>query len=135
MKKLTSVASVLSKLFEIFHWIGSVTMAILLYPDGTINEVAVRIFSIGAVIIFSLMAIVFRNVYLSLKTAQGETKFAEGDTPSQKSIVRMIREMGIFSLLVPIVGLAFSTLAAICCTLDCQPGEILEYGGINSKSI
>lgn len=146
MKKLTSVASVLSKLMEIAHWIGAVTFALLLivsllpgnflsqmvvtddpvmdsevevygfsmnlfYPDGTINAAAVHIFSIGAMIIFSLMAMIFRNVYLSLKTSRGETKFSEGDTPFQKSIIRMIREMGIFSISVPVVGLICSTIA------------------------
>lgn len=146
MKKLTSAASVLSKLMEIAHWIGAVTFALLFivsllpgnflpqmvvtddpvtdsvvevygfsmelfHTDGTINAVAVRIFSIGAAIIFSLMAMIFRNVYLSLKTSIGETKFSEGNTPFQKSIIRMIREMGIFSISVPIVGLIFSTAA------------------------
>ena len=41
---------------------------------------------------------IFRNVYLILKTAQGKTWFSKGDTPFQKDIVRMLREIGIFLL-------------------------------------
>lgn len=59
------------------------------------------------------MAMVFRNVYLIFRTAKGKTWFAKGDTPFQKDIVRMVREIGIFYLAVPIVSLLMSVVAVL----------------------
>ena len=81
--------------------------------DGTVNMTAVALFSVGAIIILSLMAMVFRNVYLILKTAKGETWFSDGKTPFQKNIVRMVREIGIFSIAVPVVGLIMSIICRL----------------------
>lgn len=78
--------------------------------DGSLHSTALTLFFVGAVVILCLMAMVFRNVYLILKTAQGKTKFSKGVTPFQPDIVRMIREIGIFYLAVPVVGL-IATLA------------------------
>ena len=68
--------------------------------DGSVNLAAVALFTVGAISILSLMAMVFRNVYLIFRTAKGKTWFAKGDTPFQKDIVRMVREIGIFYLAV-----------------------------------
>lgn len=82
-------------------------------PDGSINFTMMIIFLIGAIITIALMAMVFRNVYLIIKTAEGRTKFSEGKTPFQSSIVRMTREIGIFLISTPVVGLIFSILAQV----------------------
>lgn len=90
--------------------------------DGTVNMTAITIFSIGAIIIFSLMAMVFRNAYLILKTAKGKTKFSQGNTPFQKQIVRMVREIGIFFISVPIVSLIMSIIAR--CVIGYEIAEV-----------
>lgn len=81
--------------------------------DGTVNMACMTVFFIGAAIIIGLMAMVFRNVYLILKTAEGKTKFSEGNTPFQKDIVRMTREIGIFLISIPAVSVVFSVLAQL----------------------
>ena len=82
-----------------------------LTPGGDINFTAVTMFSISAIIIMCLFAMIFRNTYLILKTADGKTWFSKGDTPFQKDVVRMLREIGIFLIAVPAVGLIMSTVA------------------------
>lgn len=82
-------------------------------PDGALSTAAVSLFSGGTVIILSLMAMVFRNVSLIFRTAQGKTWFSQGGTPFQKNIVRMVREIGVFYLAVPVVGLLLSAAARL----------------------
>ncbi len=86
--------------------------------DGSVNLAAVALFTVGAISILSLMAMVFRNVYLIFRTAKGKTWFAKGDTPFQKDIVRMVREIGIFYLAVPIVSLLMSVVAVLVLGAD-----------------
>ena len=81
--------------------------------DGTVNMPCITVFFIGAAIIMALMAMVFRNVYLIIKTAEGRTKFSEGNTPFQKDIVRMMREIGIFLISIPALSVVFSVLAQV----------------------
>lgn len=73
--------------------------------DGAIQPGAALFFALGSVVVLSLMAMVFRNVYLILKTAKGKTWFAKGNTPFQKNIVRMFREIGIFFISVSVMTL------------------------------
>ena len=56
---------------------------------------------------------IFRNVYLIFKTAEGETKFSQGKTPFQKDNIRMVREIGIFCIAIPVVELIVSVIARI----------------------
>jgi len=49
------------------------------------------------------MVMIFRNIYLIYKTAAGKTWFSKGETPFQKDIVRMVREIGIFSVTMPVL--------------------------------
>lgn len=86
--------------------------------DGSVNLAAVALFTVGAISILSLMAMVFRNVYLIFRTAKGKTWFAKRDTPFQKDIVRMVREIGIFYLAVPIVSLLMSVVAVLVLGAD-----------------
>jgi len=86
---------------------------VVLSPSGEPDLTAIRIFALGAIPVLGLMAMVFRNMYLILKTARGETKFSKGATPFQPAIVRMIREIGIFYLAVFAVSLLFTWVAAL----------------------
>lgn len=70
-------------------------------------------FMAGSVIVLSLTAMIFRNIYLILKTAEGKTWFAKGDTPFQKNIVRMFREIGIFFIAIAIMGLISDIIVKI----------------------
>lgn len=67
-------------------------------PDGSFNTAAFVLFFVVGGLILALMAWVFRNVNLILRTTQGLTKFSAGKTPFQKENVRMLREIGIFLL-------------------------------------
>lgn len=90
----------------------------VLYSDGKINMTAILLFSICAVIILSLMAMVFRNVNLILKTTLGKTKFSKGQTPFQKDNTRMVREIGIFFISVPIVSFVMSVISRAVLGVD-----------------
>ncbi len=80
-------------------------------PAGELNMKAVYIYYIVCVILGSLMAMVFRNIHLILKTADGETWFSKGKTPFQEDVIRMIREIGIFMIAVPVVNIIFNIIA------------------------
>ena len=51
---------------------------------------------IVAAISCAAFAMIFRNIYLILKTAKGKTSFSKGETPFQNDVTRMVREIGIF---------------------------------------
>ena len=52
------------------------------------------------------MAMVFRNLYLIIKKS-------EGTTPFQKDNVRMLREIGIFTIAIPVIGFVMSVIARL----------------------
>ena len=76
----------------------------LVNSAGALSLTALRLFCVGSAILLSLMAMVFRNIYLIMKRS-------EGSTPFQKDNVRMLREIGIFFLSVTVVEFAASSLA------------------------
>lgn len=142
-KKLDKVVTVLAKLTEIAHWIGAVSMVVglvltlvmgsdavrftsqdfgahlatygfeveIISAAGEVNLAALRLFLVGSAVILSLMAMVFRNVYLIMKRS-------EHDTPFQKDNVRMVREIGIFLLAVPLMGLLLNVLLRLMLGVD-----------------
>lgn len=80
---------------------------------GTPRLDMILCFALGSAIVLSLMAMIFRNVYLILKTAQGRTWFAKGNTPFQKNIVRMFREIGIFFIAIAVMSLVSEIIVNI----------------------
>lgn len=70
-------------------------------------------FTLGSAVVLSLMAMIFRNVYLILRTAKGKTWFAKGNTPFQQNIVRMFREIGIFFIAVAVMSLVSEVIVNI----------------------
>ena len=54
------------------------------------------------ILVCGLMAMVFRNIDLIFKTTAGKTKFSQGTTPFQPDNVRMLREIGIFAIAIPV---------------------------------
>lgn len=143
MKGLDKAAKILTKICEVAHWIGAVSMVVglvltivmgegaivgdpgaagttvssygfelqVVSDAGVLNMGAVRVFLVGGAIIMALMAMVFRNVYLILKNS-------ENTTPFQPDNVRMVREIGIFLIAVPVVGLIMSVAARLILGVD-----------------
>ncbi|MBQ7872076.1 MAG: hypothetical protein IJ357_08035 [Oscillospiraceae bacterium] len=142
MKKISKLGAVLTGILEIFHWVGAALMtaaavcsvaaprwvgcfvgfeakdccgtALNVYGfevvapvvDGAVNMCAFLVFAIGAVIILGLMAMVFRDLHLIFRRS-GET------TPFQQENIRRLKEIGILSIAVPLVGLVMSIIARI----------------------
>ena len=142
MKGINKVACIVAKILEVFHWVAvglmlAATVCSQVAPqhidkfvgidakeccgaelavygfeiraavtDGAVDMKTFCVFGIGAVIILALMAMVFRNMYLIFKKSETETPF-------NKDNIRMLREIGIFSIAVPVVGLVMSVVERI----------------------
>lgn len=72
---------------------------------------ALPVFFVEAALSLILMAMVFRNAHLILRTAQGKTKSSKGRTPFQKDNVRLLREIGLFFIGITVVQMAFCGIA------------------------
>ena len=138
MKSINKISMVVLKFLEVAHWIGSISMIVVfafslanasvirnivemsgLEADaalitygfevsvidklGALNLKAVALFALGSVFIIALMAMVFRNAYLIIKKSKNITPF-------QKDNIRMVREIGIFSIVIPIIALIMSSI-------------------------
>lgn len=151
------IAKVITKIVEVFHWVGvtlmiAATVCSVVAPsavnyfvgfdakehsgaelaaygfeidapvtNGQADMTAFLMFGISAVMILSLMALIFRNLYLIIKKS-------EGTTPFQLDNVRMLREIGIFAISVPLVGYVMSIISRI--VIGVEPAEIsVSYSG------
>lgn len=94
--------------------------------NGNINTKAVAVFAIDGIIASTLMAMIFRNVYLIVKTADGQTNFSKGNSPFQKDIIRMIREIGIFCIAISVVSIIMSTVATAVLGNDIETSVKLD---------
>lgn len=136
MKKLNKAVTILSKIGEICIWIGTALMAALfltgvIAPDklhflvDSCTDITIRGFSIAVIdkpqetvvksiimialagmLIFPLDAMIFRNIHRIFKSS-------ENKTPFQTDNVRMVREIGIFSIAGPMVELIVSSIAQL----------------------
>ena len=77
----------------------------LLREDGTINAATIILYLVYGLFNCATFCMIFRNIYLILKTAKGKTWFSQGETPFQKDITRMIREIGIFLFILTVIEL------------------------------
>lgn len=80
---------------------------------GTALPKVLAITALAGVLSCGLMAMVFRNIYLIFRTARGTTRFSKGQTPFQPDIIRMVREIGIFCISLPLVQLAMSVIGML----------------------
>lgn len=147
---------VLTKILELLHWIGAAAMlafgvfaiatrqgehhalerlisecgkALSCYgfeisvadSSGAVNMTAILLFAIAAIMIFSLVAMIFRNIYLIVKKSKNSTPF-------QSDNIRMLKEIGIFSISVPIAGLVMSIIARIALGVDDVETSVNMYG-------
>ena len=146
MKELNKVVKIIAKILEIAHWVGAGLMVAVAVCSaaasqwlghfidvnaiengsevstygfevnvdnslGEINTKALLMFAIGSVVIFALVAMIFRNIHLIIKKA-------ESTTPFHKDNIRMVREIGIFSIAIPIIGLIMSTIIRLVIGVD-----------------
>ena len=157
MKKFSKLALTAPRIAEVIHWGAALLMAGVLVcslvngpwlqgvleqnvPEyGTVMSVygfeveaadmaghvdtrVLALFSAASVAILSLMAMVCRNLRLILKRS-------EGATPFQPDNIRMVREIGIFYISVPLIGLAVSNLARLMLGPDALEMSV-DYGGL-----
>ncbi len=157
MKGIINIGKIVTKIAEVFHWVGTVlmlaaTVCSLAKPEwvkyfvgmdakeccgaelnvygfeivaqvknGNVDMKSLFLFGIGAVIILPLMAMVFRNLYLIIKKS-------EGSTPFQADNIRMLKEIGIFSISIPIVGLVMSVICRLVLGVDAVETSVNFYG-------
>lgn len=140
---ILKLSMVVSKILEVVHWVCVALLAVLIVlsftaPDFLISEgivaefsnmsiggfsitcvdalgnndvVAFRMFAIGAFLIIALTAMIIRNIFLILrKTSAG--------TPFVKDNVRMVKEIGIFSIAIPVVGFIVGIITRLVCGVD-----------------
>lgn len=142
MKKLNKTVSVISKIAEVALWIGTAMMIVLLIanltvPDklgfllesgemtvkgfnievldasGKVLSRAVTMIAVAGILLLPMSAMICRNIYLIFKTTEGATFFSKGETPFQADNVRMVREIGIFSIAIEVVGMIIGIIAQL----------------------
>ena len=146
MSTIYTVTKIVAKVLEIVHWVaagltGASALCAFIAPqfisylvgfepagetivldtygfevitaavDGMPDMTVFGLYAAGSFIILLLMAMVFRNLSLILKKS-------EGTTPFQKDNVRMLREIGIFSIAVPVVGFVMGFVIRIVAGFD-----------------
>ena len=89
-----------------------------LTPNGEFNGYAITLFCISAFITCSLMALVFRNLNIILRTISGRNKKAESTSPFQIDIERRVREIGIFAIAIPVASIFLSIVFTTISTLN-----------------
>lgn len=152
--RLNGAVRILAKLTEVGHWLAAAVVAALLVMSfvagpkvaqvltlsdagtslsaygfdvevmdgaGQVDLTALRLSCGGMAVILGLMAMVFRNVSLIMKRSKNSTPF-------QKDNIRMVREIGIFLISIPIVGLLFSTLLRLILGADAVEASIEVSG-------
>lgn len=148
MKKLNHAIIIISKIVEVFMWVGCGLSAVITglsaagrfgslkhftdvsvanaqvlnsnnfslvvrIQDGVPNRGSYVLFFLTMAIVFVLMAMIARNVHLIFKTSEGKTSFSQGVTPFQPDNVRMVREIGIFTIAIEVVQFIMSIVARI----------------------
>ena len=97
---------------------------------GEMSMASLTVLAVAGIILFALMAILFRNVYLIIKTSRGETKFSQGATPFQPAVIRMLKKVGILAIAVPIVGFILSIVFGLVVGPDSAATANLDVSGI-----
>lgn len=92
--------------------------------NGEINFFAVTMFFIGTVLIFILTALIFRNIHNILTTIAGKNKHTVSTSPFQKDVVRMVREIGIFSVGIPVIGVIITAITSIVSVINGNSTEV-----------
>ena len=156
--RLNRLAAVAARVAEVFHWVavGLLTAGLAAYfiddswlrylMDIGAGEFSVAGFSVrvtengvllpgafipallAGIVICGLMAMIFRNICLIFKTSAGQTRFSKGETPFQPDNVRMLREIGIFAIAIPLWELACSVLVTLMVGSDTAEASVSLTG-------
>lgn len=103
---------------------GSIRTGRLELSVPTANGIDMRamlLYFAAAVVLPSLMAMIFRNLYLIIKRSESSTVF-------QADNIRMLREIGIFAISIPLAGLALSTVCRLILGTDTVETSVRLYG-------
>lgn len=155
---INKLGRIITKILEVFHWVGTAlllaaTICSVAAPhlvgnfigldaksccgapmevygfeviapvvNGGIDMNHLLLFGIGGTIILALMAMVFRNLFLIFRNS-------ENSTPFTKDNVRMMREIGIFTIAVPVIGFIMSVIIRLVTGVDTAEISI-NMGGI-----
>ncbi len=147
MTKINKLGKVITKILEVFHWVAvamliAATICCVAMPNmteyfvepkttgnmvanlevygfevitplvnGEIDTTTFLLFGIGSSIIMAVMAMVFRNLHLIFKKSEEASPFC-------KDNVRMMREIGIFSIAVPVIGFIMSVIIRLVTGVD-----------------
>jgi len=142
MKGINRLGKIITEILEIFHWVGAALMLAAVVcsvaaPDlvkyfvgidakeccganlevygfevnapvvnGAVDMSVFSIFGVGAIVIFVAMAMIFRNLHLIFKKS-------ENATPFQSDNVRLVREIGILAIAIPVIGFIVSIIARL----------------------
>lgn len=140
---LNKFATVIGRIMEIVHWVaaGLLGASLIVYfvneswlkhfldlgGEFSVGGYALNVFDESGALIPTafvtamvagflscvLTAMIFRNIYLIFKTSAGKTKFSKGATPFQEDNVRMVREIGIFAIAIPVVESICDVIAKV----------------------
>ena len=158
MKGIITVGKIVTKILEVFHWVGAALMTaatvcsaaapnwvkyfvgfdakeccganLEVYGfevnapvvNGNADMTSFMLFGIGATVILAVMAMVFRNLHLIFKKS-------ENGTPFQNDNIRMMKEIGIFTIAVPVIGLIMSIIVRLVTGIETAEISI-DLGGI-----
>ncbi|MCH5188640.1 MAG: DUF2975 domain-containing protein [Oscillospiraceae bacterium] len=140
MKGLNKAVKIVAKILEVAHWVAACLMVAVAicsvtasqwlgyfidmnaienggeisvygFEVAVVNMKTLLLFAIGSVVIYALVAMIFRNIYLIIKKA-------ESSTPFNKDNIRMVREIGIFSIAIPIIGFIMSIVIRLAVGVD-----------------
>lgn len=147
MKVINKIATIILKILEVSHWVATVLMAVAtvsslvapqrvtnfvefdikdygraelsvygfgvdtLVTNGDVDMTAFFLFGIGATIILELMAMVFRNLYLIFRKL-------ENTMSVPKDNICLIKEIGIFSIAIPVVEFIMSIIIRLVISTD-----------------
>ena len=158
MKGINKLGKIITKILEVFHWVGAALLLaaticsvaasnwVKYFVDfdakeccganlevygfevnapvvnGNTDMTSFMLFGIGGIIILAVMAMAFRNLHLIFKKS-------ENGTPFQKDNIRMMKEIGIFSIAVPVIGFIMSIIVRL--VTGVETAEIsIDMGGI-----
>ncbi|MDH6604279.1 hypothetical protein OKW23_001438 [Bacilli bacterium PM5-9] len=85
-------------------------VTLMINQDGSVNFTTLRLGCILLVFICSIMAMIARNINLIFKSMDGTNKNTKKASPFQLDVVRMVREIGIFFIAIPIITLIFELI-------------------------
>ena len=121
-------------LLKYFIDVGNGELSIAGYSVNVLNEFGDIVTGafvpslILGIVTCGMTAMIFRNIYLIFKTSEGKTKFSEGKTPFQENNIRMLREIGIVAIAIPIIEFIFDIIIKLIVDVDLIESSISTTG-------